>query len=101
MIELNVREREALVFIYQYVNRVDNPGHFAPTHQELLDHLNRVLPKRADGKPPLASKQQTLRLAYSLRRKGLLAQGEGVKQISRNMVLTQAGIRAARSYLAA
>ena len=84
-VTLTQREMIALKFIKQYTD--SNALHRPPTHVQLLDHLNAVLPKQKDGRPALVSKQQTHRLAISLRAKGMLVDvGPGDK--IPNMVLT-------------
>jgi hypothetical protein len=92
--DLDRLEQEALRFIAEYAEA--DPFRRPPSHAELLAHLNRVLPRRPGNKPALVSTQQTHRLAYRMRSRGLLVDTTGYLRVPRNMVLTPLGERLAQ-----
>jgi len=96
-LELNQREIETLKYLFWYRTR---HGRYpsSPTHRELFDHLNRVLPKqKPSGKPALVSLEQTRRLVDQLRAKGVLIQTE--YHVPRSIVLSEFGERVAARYV--
>ena len=67
---LQPRDKIALVTIYEFIQA--DRFHRPPSHSELLEELNKRLPKQAGGRPALISKEQTSRMANRLRREKLL-----------------------------
>jgi hypothetical protein len=84
--ELSTRELETLKFIVHYQRT--NKFHQSPSHRELMEHLNGILPAQRNGGPAISSTVQTHRIAIKLRSKGLLVPIEATDIPTRNMVLT-------------
>src|SRR5262245_13176377 len=91
--DVKPRDKIALVTIYEHI--VADRFHRPPSHTELLDELNRRLPKQSNGKPALISKEQTHRMANRLRREKLLEQTDLTHY---NLVPTPIGERWAKRW---
>jgi hypothetical protein len=67
---LQPRDRIALMAIIEHLQT--DRHHRPPSHLELVDEMNRRLPKQKNGKPAIISKEQIHRMVSRLRREGLL-----------------------------
>ena len=94
-LELNQREIETVRYLLDFRHKNRYPA--APSHRELLEHLNKVLPKQKGNKPALVSLEQTRRLVDQLRAKGVLIQTE--YHVPRSIVLSEFGERVAARYV--
>jgi len=95
-LELNPREIETIKYLVQY-QRTHGRYPSSPTHRELFDHLNKVLPKQKGGKPALVSLEQTRRLVDQLRTKGVLIQTK--YHVPRSICLSEFGDKVAARYV--
>jgi hypothetical protein len=97
-LELSTAEIAALRYIVEF--QKTNKFHQAPSHRELIEHLNTVLPKRSHGGPAISSTVQTYRIATKLRTKGYLIQIEADdEKKARNLVATPTGEKYVREHL--
>jgi hypothetical protein len=96
--ELKPREKIALRAIVEWIEK--DPLHQPPTHRELLERLNELLPKQKPGnKPALVGTEQTNRLAEMLRRHKLLVDVPASGKIRhRNLVPTAKGERLVKQW---
>lgn len=84
-IDLNIRELDALRFIYRRSIRGPVQLRRPPTQPELYEHLNEKGHK-------LSSFQQTQRIVESLREKGLLYSSAELRNKAYNMALTDKAV---------
>ncbi len=91
-VEMSTREYKALKYIIEFM--ANDALHQPPSHQELFAELNR----QGEG---LVSAEQTMRLAYSLRTKGLLVDASNyvghLARRTRNLVPTPLGQKVVKS----
>jgi hypothetical protein len=98
--DLKPKDKEALRLIVDWIAK--DPLHQAPTFRELLDELNKVLPRQQPGnRPALVGTEQIHRIAERLRRLKLLVDIplEGRRKgRDRNLVPTTKGARLVRQW---
>jgi len=92
--QLQERDKVALVTIVEFIK--NDRFHRPPSHSQLLDEMNKVLPKQKGGKLALISKEQTNRMASRLRREKLLEELEPGSHL--NLIPTPLGERWARQW---